>query len=145
MKTGIISARFCSSLLAWMKHLVVYFVQYNRSGPSTFTIHQSCFCNSRDGGGNLSQSGTMQGGYHQLLTSFNIHGLPLHVAKHPNRPKTTMTVPVPMSTQGALVELSAMSEMYGPSINLPHTPTASRIAPVICSRGRDEALFTNRY
>lgn len=42
-----------------------------------------------------------------------------------------MTVPVPMRTYGALVELSAIREMYGPSINFPHTPTASRMAPVI--------------
>ena len=42
-----------------------------------------------------------------------------------------MTVPVLMSTKGALVELSAITEMYGPSISFPHTPTASRIAPVI--------------
>lgn len=68
----------------------------------------------------------------QPLTSFSIHGLPLQVAKHPNRPKTMMTVPVPMRTYGALVELSAIREMYGPSINFPHTPTASRMAPVIC-------------
>lgn len=67
----------------------------------------------------------------QPLTSFSIHGLPLQVAKHPNRPKTMMTVPVPMRTYGALVELSAIREMYGPSINFPHTPTASRMAPVI--------------
>lgn len=67
----------------------------------------------------------------QPLTSFSIHGLPLQVAKHPNRPKTMMTVPVPMRTYGALVELSAIREMYGPSISFPHTPTASRMAPVI--------------
>lgn len=67
----------------------------------------------------------------QPLTSFSIHGLPLQVAKHPNRPKTMMTVPVPMRTYGALVELSAIKEMYGPSISFPHTPTASRMAPVI--------------
>lgn len=36
-----------------------------------------------------------------------------------------------MRTYGALVELSAIREMYGPSINFPHTPTASRMAPVI--------------
>lgn len=65
------------------------------------------------------------------LTSFSIHGLPLQVAKHPNRPKTIMTIPVPMRTYGALVELSAIREIYGPSINFPHTPTASRMAPVI--------------
>lgn len=61
------------------------------------------------------------------------------MAKHPNRPKTMMTVPVPMRTYGALVELSAIREMYGPSINFPHTPTASRMAPVIwrVDGGRD--------
>lgn len=53
------------------------------------------------------------------------------MAKQPNRPKTMMTVPVPMRTYGALVELSAIREMYGPNISFPHTPTASRIAPVI--------------
>lgn len=73
----------------------------------------------------------MHQGLLQPLTSFSIHGLPLQVAKHPNRPKTMMTVPVPMRTYGALVELSAIREMYGPSINFPHTPTASRMAPVI--------------
>ncbi len=32
------------------------------------------------------------------LTSLSIHGLPRHVAKHPNNPNTMMVVPVPMST-----------------------------------------------
>lgn len=45
------------------------------------------------------------------LASFSIHGLPRHVAKHPKRPKTTIVVPVPMSTYGAFVEFSAMREM----------------------------------
>lgn len=67
------------------------------------------------------------------------------MAKHPNRPKTMMTVPVPMRTYGALVELSAIREMYGPSINFPHTPTASRMAPVIWrAEGVGETDVTER-
>lgn len=70
------------------------------------------------------------------LTSFSIHGLPLQVAKQPNSPKTIMVVPVPMRTYGALVEFSAIREMYGPSMNFPHSPTAKRMAPVICTQKR---------
>lgn len=70
------------------------------------------------------------------LTSFNIHGLPLQVAKQPNSPKTMMVVPVPMRTYGALVEFSAIREIYGPSMNFPHSPTAKRMAPVICTQKR---------
>lgn len=64
----------------------------------------------------------------------SIHGLPLQVAKQPNSPKTMMVVPVPMRTYGALVEFSAIREMYGPSMNFPHSPTARRMAPVICTQ-----------
>lgn len=66
-----------------------------------------------------------------LLTSFSIHGLPRHVAKQPNSPKTMIVVPVPMRTYGALVEFSAISEIYVPKVNFPQIPTARRITPVI--------------
>uniref|UniRef100_A0A0E9TDD7 Uncharacterized protein n=1 Tax=Anguilla anguilla TaxID=7936 RepID=A0A0E9TDD7_ANGAN len=33
-----------------------------------------------------------------MAYSLSIQGLPRHVAKQPNRPKMTMTAPVPMST-----------------------------------------------
>lgn len=44
------------------------------------------------------------------LTSFSIHGLPRQVAKQPNRPKMTMTAPVPIRTYGALVLVSEASK-----------------------------------
>lgn len=64
------------------------------------------------------------------------------MAKQPNSPKMMMVVPVPMRTYGALVEFSAIREMYGPSMNFPHSPTAKRMAPVICTQTR---AFRNIY